>query len=99
MIKHYLCKKKDAMNTISVTNSTYKGMETYAKVHNISMSDAVERGLKLLISQINKPKPSEKKEDLASAFAFIDTIPARGGRPIPGDERGIDALIEKKYAK
>lgn len=36
---------------------------------------------------------------LSSAYAFVDTIPATGGKPVPPDERAIDALIEEKYKK
>jgi hypothetical protein len=35
--------------------------------------------------------------DLSAAYAFIDTIPARGGKPVPADEEAIDALMEEKY--
>ncbi len=82
------------MNTIPVAESTFNGVAQYSRIHNISMEATISKGLALLVLD-----GDNKKRKLDAAYAFIDTIPAKGGKEVPGDERGVDALVDEKYAE
>ena len=50
---------------------------------------------------LQKVQPKQKFTETAEfkeALAYVKTLKAKGGKPIPADENGIDALVEKKYA-
>lgn len=39
------------MNTITLDNSTYNDVEAYARLNNISVTEAIKNGIKILLSQ------------------------------------------------
>lgn len=48
------------------------------------------------ISHFKKGKITESVE-YKNALARMKELSGKGGRPVPADENGLDALIEKKY--
>lgn len=85
------------MEIVAINSNIYRGAEQYAILHNISVSDAVEKAILLLLQKVQpKPKLTETTE-FKKALAYVKTLKAKGGKPIPADENGLDALIEKKY--
>ena len=43
------------------------------------------------------PKSKSSKVSMDEALRMMDSLAVRGAKPVPADERGIDALIEAKY--
>ena len=89
--------KKETMTTITLSNDTIKNAERYAKQHNISISDAIERGVALLFGNLQSKKEAVSESDFQSALAYVKSITAKGGKPVPADEDGLNALVEAKY--
>ena len=88
-------------HTVTIDQRYYESAMAYAKLHDISMTRVVEQGLSLLFSQYkakNKSESVAKYTDLEAAMSYIKTLSAHGGNPVPADERGIEALIDTKYA-
>lgn len=85
------------MNAITIDDNRYKSAEIYAKLHNISIKDVVARSLDLLFRQTSKTELVTNDTDLENAMAIMDSITMKGGKPIPPEENGLDALIDKKY--
>ena len=49
-------KKGDTiMNTIAIDSNIYKGAESYAKLHNISVTTAIEKAISLFLQKV-QPK-------------------------------------------
>lgn len=42
---------------------------------------------------------SENTKEFQDALDYVRTLKARGGKPVPADENGLDALVEQKYAQ
>lgn len=40
-----------------------------------------------------------KTKAFQDALAYVCTLQAKGGKPVPADENGLDALVELKYAQ
>ena len=40
---------------------------------------------------------AQNKRD--AAMLFVQNLSVHGGKPVPGDERGIEALVSEKYGK
>ena len=36
--------------------------------------------------------------EFKEALAYVETMVSKGGKPVPADENGLDALVEMKYA-
>lgn len=36
--------------------------------------------------------------EFKEALAYVETMVSKGGKPVPADEDGLDALVEMKYA-
>lgn len=36
--------------------------------------------------------------EFKEALAYVKTMVSKGGKPVPADENGLDALVEMKYA-
>ena len=43
------------MNTIAIDSNIYKGAESYAKLHNISVTAAIEKAISLFLQKV-QPK-------------------------------------------
>lgn len=44
------------MNTIAIDSNIYKGAESYAKLHNISVTAAIEKAISLFLQRYNLSK-------------------------------------------
>ena len=49
------------------------------------------------IAKPSTPKFTETTE-FKEALAYVETMVSKGGKPVPADANGLDALVEKKYA-
>lgn len=76
------------MNNINISDSTLKKIELCAGTYGLSAAETVDKALDLLVVQAEKERKEKERERIKAAFAFIDTIPAADGRPVPDDERG-----------
>lgn len=86
------------MNTIALNSKTYQGAEMYARLHNVSVSDVVEKAVLLLLQKVEPKRKFTETAEFKKALAYVKTLKAKGGEPIPADENGLDALVESKYA-
>lgn len=87
------------MNTVAIDSNIYKGVERYAKLHNITVGDVVEKGVLLLIENFQPKQSIYKTKKFQDALDYVRTLKAKGGKPVPADENGLEALVEKKYAQ
>lgn len=88
-------KKNMHMNTITIDSNIYKEAEMYAKMHNISVVDAIEKGILLLIENLQPVKSIENTKKFQDALTYVRTLKAKGGKPVPANENSIGALVEK----
>lgn len=92
-------KKGDAiMNTIAIDSNIYKGAESYAKLHNISVTAAIEKAISLFLQKVQPKQKLLETAEFNEALSYVKTLKAKGGKPIPADENSLDALVDKKYA-
>ena len=87
------------MNTITLSNATIRNAEKYAKQHNISITDAIERGVTLLLGSLQDKEAATPTSEFQQALAHIKTLKAQGGTPVPAEENDLGALVEQKYEK
>ena len=40
---------------------------------------------------------AKEKNDIEKVMSIMDSMMIKGGKPVPANEKGIDALIEQKY--
>lgn len=87
------------MNTITIDSNIYQSVENYAKLHNISVNDVIERGVSLLLGKVLAPKNTDVKETTGfkEALAYVRTLKAQNGKPVPENENGLAALTDLKY--
>ena len=92
-------KKGDTiMNTIAIDSNIYKGAESYAKLHNISVTAAIEKAISLFLQKVQPKQKLLETAEFNDALSYVKTLKAKGGKPIPADENSLDALVDKKYA-
>jgi hypothetical protein len=82
------------MDAVVLNENTIKYAEMYAKLHNISVSDAIEKGVMMLLG-----KKFSDTAEFQDALAYVRSLKAEKGRPVPENDNGLDALIEMKYGK
>ena len=87
------------MNTITIDSNIYQSVENYAKLHNISVNDDIERGVSLLLGKVLAPRNTDVKETTGfkEALAYVRTLKAQNGKPVPENENGLEALTDLKY--
>ena len=85
------------MNTIAINSKTYQGAEMYARLHNVSVSDVVEKAVLLLLQKVEPKQKFTQTAEFKKALAFVKSKAAKGGNPVPVDEDGLEALVEAKY--
>lgn len=85
------------MNTITIDVSQYRGAEIYAQAHNVSVRELVEKFLRGF--KVPEKISDAETLDYEKALAFVKTLSAKDGRPVPAEERGIEALIDEKYTR
>jgi hypothetical protein len=91
-------KGETIMNTIAIDSNIYKGAESYAKLHNISVTAAIEKAISLFLQKVQPKQKLLETAEFNEALSYVKTLKAKGGKPIPADENSLDALIDKKYA-
>lgn len=42
---------------------------------------------------------SENTKEFQDALDYVRTLKTKGGKPVPADENGLEALVELKYAQ
>lgn len=62
------------MNTITLDNSTYNDVATFARYNNISVAEAVKAGLKMLLEQF-KVKNNPQRVRLQDRVEEIEALP------------------------
>lgn len=87
------------MNTITIDSNIYQSVENYAKLHNISVNDVIERGVSLLLGKVLASQNTDVKETTGfkEALAYVRTLKAQNGKPVPENENGLEALTDLKY--
>lgn len=87
------------MNTITIDSNIYQSVENYAKLHNISVNDVIERGVSLLLGKVLASKNTDVKETTGfkEALAYVRTLKAQNGKPVPENENELEALTDLKY--
>lgn len=83
------------MNTIAIDSNIYKGAESYAKLHNISVTAAIEKAISLFLQKVQPKQRLLETDEFRDALSYVKTLKAKGGKPIPADENSLDALVEK----
>lgn len=91
-------KEKINMNTIAIDSNIYKGVESYAKLNNISVTAAIEKAISLFLQKVQPKQKLLETAEFNDALSYVKTLKAKGGKPIPADENRLDALVDKKYA-
>ncbi len=81
----------------------YLDGETYAKEHHSSLEEMVNEYVASLADMIRSKKqhqsvPFSQTEEFLKMLEFVKTKAAKGGKPVPADEDGLDALVEAKYS-
>ena len=86
------------MNTVTINGDVYQNAQMYARQHNISIEEVVEKGISLLMEKIRSRSARNRSSELEHAMAFMDTIMMKkGGTPIPSDEDGKGIVAKMKY--
>lgn len=83
------------MNTIAIDSNIYKGAESYAKLHNISVTAAIEKAISLFLQKVQPKQKLLETAEFNDALSYVKTLKAKGGKPIPADENSLDALVDK----
>lgn len=87
------------MNTISIDSTLYNSTAQYAKQHKMTIEEVVESGLKLILTPFwakqNKEKSIWDTDEYRNALLYLDTLADGSGKPIPENEDGRDARVEK----
>lgn len=86
--------------TVRLTNHEVMTLEAYWTLLRSLSQDArrelagrLERSLEKDNGMVNE----RRNISLDSAMNFVKTLSVRGGQPVPSDDNGMDALIDKKY--
>ena len=85
----YICRQKKGdtiMNTIAIDSNIYKGAESYAKLHNISVTAAIEKAISLFLQKVQPKQKLLETAEFNDALSYVKTLKAKGGKPIPADE-------------
>lgn len=85
------------MNTVAINSNVYRSAVQYANLHNISVSDAVEEAILLLLQKVQTKQRLTETKEFNEALTYVKSIVPTGGKSVPTDENGLDVLVEKKY--
>ena len=85
------------MNTVAINSNVYRSAEQYAHLHNISVTDAVEKAILLLLQKVQPKQKLTEITEFKEALAYVKSIVPTGGNPVPADENGMDALVDQKH--
>lgn len=79
------------METVTINPGMYERASTYAKQHNISLSDLVEKGLLAVIRYTDEPYQLRAESELSPLVRSLVGV-ARGGEATDFD--GREARVE-----
>ena len=85
------------MNTIAIDSNIYKGAESYAKLHNISVTAVIEKAISLFLQKVQPKQKLLETAEFNDALSYVKTLKAKGGKPIPADENSLDAKIRQGF--
>ena len=85
------------MNTIVIDTNIYKGAEVYAKMHNISIKELVEKAILNVVGQRNSSFKLKKGNELSPEIRSLIGIaqPSKNNNDINGREARNEYLSEK----
>lgn len=91
------------MYTIAIDDPmAYLDGEIYAKENHSSLKELVNKYVASLAAKVRTTQKQNKvvlsqTEEFQKALAYVESLTAKGGRPVPAEENGLEALVEKKY--
>ena len=82
--------------------AVYLDGETYARANHSTLEEMVN---KYVASLADRVRTNNRRTDAAfsqtaeflDALALVKTKAAKGGKSVPADERGLDAMVDAKY--
>ena len=86
------------MTTIELRTSIAADLDQMS----VEMLESVSRYVSRLRHRSRSLKPqaaASRQRRREAAMLFVQNLSAKGGHPVPADERGIDVLITEKYDK
>lgn len=100
----YLCTQKRKNNFIMGTTETFSRTDAMALEAYWTLLRPLSRSVRhelavRLGNSLTMPLPPDEphKPRLDDALRFVKTLSVQGGRKVPANTKGIDALIEEKY--
>ena len=89
------------MNTITIDSALYKEAERFAAQNNMTMSSFLEYAVRKIMKAMSADTPIKTYRDTLEyqqALEYMDSFVAADlAKPVPAEEKGIDALVEQKY--
>lgn len=85
------------MDTVAINSNIYRGAEQYARQHNMSVTDAVEKAISMFLQRVQPKQKMTETKEFKEALAYVTSIVPTEGKAVPVDENGLDALVEQKY--
>jgi hypothetical protein len=83
--------------------AVYLDGEAYAKANHSTLEEMVNKYVASLADRV-RTKSSRtsvafsQSEEFLNALALVKTKAAKGGKPVPADEKGLEALADAKYS-
>ena len=74
------------MNTIAIESNIYKGAESYAKLHNISVTAAIEKAISMFLQKVPPKQKILETAEFNDALSYVKTLKAKGGAFLNGKE-------------
>ena len=80
----------------------YLDGEIYARENHSTLEELVNKYVVALAEEIRSRKKHPavsfpETDEFRQALAYVESLVAKGGNPVPADENSLDALVELKY--
>ena len=80
----------------------YLDGETFARENHSSLKELVNKYVAGLAAKVRSSHKHEEKniseqEEYLNAFAYVKTLTAKGGKPVPADIDPMDIYVKEKY--
>ena len=86
------------MNTVEIDSNIYKDVEHYAKLHQTSVEEVVEKSLAMLLGKIVPKKELTTETDkFQKALAYVKNLAVGEGKPVPNDIDPMEVYVETKH--
>ena len=89
------------MNTITIDSTLYKEAELFAARKNMTVTAFFEYAIRKIMKAMPSDTPVKTYRntlEFQQALEYMDSFVADDlAKPVPADEKGIDALMEEKY--